>query len=369
MALVRVICFLLAAVCSVLAQPAFPLHTSSRWIVDSNNKRVKLACTNWYGAHLETYVVNGLSVQPVDSIAQLIARLGFNCVRLTFSVEMYVKNPVITNMTLVAANPSFHNRTAMEIFDATVDSLGRAGVMIVLNNHISDAGWCCSEQDGNGLWYTKTYPESVWMSMWVEFARRYASNKWVVAADLRNELRASNLGVPTWGSGSSATDWHAAATRAGNAVLAVNPNWLIIVEGLNYATQLRDVYNSPVVLYTPNRVVYSAHDYSWSQPDLSYADFQKLMGDEWGYIVSQNHSFTAPLWLGEFGTNSQSAWWTNIRQYLQGADFEWGYWSIDGYKYIGQDETFGILNADYKTLSQQWKLDDLQAIQKCHQNC
>ena len=39
----------------------------------------------------------------------------------------------------------------------------------------------------------------------------------------------------TWGDGNAATDWRLAAERAGNAILAANPNWLIFVEGIeNY---------------------------------------------------------------------------------------------------------------------------------------
>jgi endoglucanase len=48
--------------------PALPLHTQSRWIIDNNGTRVKLACVNWYGAHMENYVVNG---EKICSIAYI----------------------------------------------------------------------------------------------------------------------------------------------------------------------------------------------------------------------------------------------------------------------------------------------------------
>ena len=44
--------------------PALPLHTSSRWIVDSTGKRVKLACVNWSGAAQKDGVVSGLQHAP-----------------------------------------------------------------------------------------------------------------------------------------------------------------------------------------------------------------------------------------------------------------------------------------------------------------
>ena len=64
-------------------------------IVDSQGVRVKMACVNWYGAHMEGHVVNGLDRQLVSSIANTIKEIGFNCVRLPFSLEQYYENPYI----------------------------------------------------------------------------------------------------------------------------------------------------------------------------------------------------------------------------------------------------------------------------------
>ena len=64
-------------------------------IVDSEGNRVKMVCVNWYGAHMEGHVVNGLDRQTVFSIANTIKDIGFNCVRLPFSLEQYYDNPYI----------------------------------------------------------------------------------------------------------------------------------------------------------------------------------------------------------------------------------------------------------------------------------
>ena len=60
-----------------------------------SGQRVKLACVNWSGGQLEAYVVNGLDKQPLAFIAQKIASLGFNCVRLVNSLDVIYKNPVL----------------------------------------------------------------------------------------------------------------------------------------------------------------------------------------------------------------------------------------------------------------------------------
>lgn len=133
-----------------------PLKTQGSKIVNSEGEMVRLACTNWYGAHMERYVVHGLDLQPIDSMAEMIADQGFNCVRLPYSLEQYYLNPVVED-DAVSANPQLLGLTSLEILDATVEALTNVGIAIVLNNHISDAEWCCSNDDGNGLWYNTEY--------------------------------------------------------------------------------------------------------------------------------------------------------------------------------------------------------------------
>ena len=72
-----------------------------------------------------------------------------------------------------------------------------------------DAGWCCAEDDGNGLWFSDNWPAARFFAAWRDMAARYASNPLVAAMDIMNEPRRSRVGgcvvTPTWGTG-SATD-------------------------------------------------------------------------------------------------------------------------------------------------------------------
>ena len=54
---------------------------------------------------------------------------------------------------------------------------------------MSNAAWCCSYDDMNGLWYTPEYPEEVFFDHWAFMAQRYLHNPMVIGADLRNEVR------------------------------------------------------------------------------------------------------------------------------------------------------------------------------------
>ena len=105
----------------------------------------------------------------------------------------------------------------MEVFDRTVLSLTNAGVAVILNNHISDAMWCCGEWDENGLWYNARYSADMWLETVTEMSARYSDNLLVIGNDLRNEIRADrqNNQFACWGDGGT-NDWKAVATEAGN---------------------------------------------------------------------------------------------------------------------------------------------------------
>lgn len=218
---------------------------------------------------MQRYVVNGLDKVHIDYVPAAMAGLGFNCVRMPFSLEQFYSNPIVKSEYL-AANPQLQGLTAMEIFDKTIESLTKHGIMVILNNHISDAMWCCGADDGNGLWYNKHFTAEQWVGALEALTRRYMANPAVIGNDLRNEIRrdSQNDLTPTWGTGDH-TDWKKAAEEAGNRILSINPDLLVIIEGLSYANDLTAIKTYPIHLNVPNKLVYSAHAYSWELSDYS----------------------------------------------------------------------------------------------------
>ena len=77
--------------------------------------------------------------------------------------------------------------------------------------------WCCSEWDGNGLWYNHSYDTEQWTAGVVSISARYKDNKLVIGNDLRNEIRndVKNNQYQSWGNGAQ-NDWKLAATNCGN---------------------------------------------------------------------------------------------------------------------------------------------------------
>jgi endoglucanase len=355
------------------AAPAFPLHTSGQFVVDSNGARVHINAFNWYGSESTDYVVEGLQAQPLSSIVATIKGLGFNTVRLLWSNQMAESNPVVGNYALTA-NPSLEGKPALTIFDTVVNALTSGGIMVILDNHVSNAGWCCNTTDNNELWYNSNYPEANWIADWQMMAQRYQSNPMVIGVDLRNEPRSP----ATWG-GSSSTDWHAAAERGGNAVLAVNPGLLVFVEGVSYAGDLSGVTSLPIQLDVPNQVVYEAHDYGfWYSGFNYYSDYVNKITPKWGYLVSGSNP--QPLWVGEFGTCNGSStcvnsskssdlgnWFEDMTSYVEDYGLDWSYWAINGTTESGNGGGFGTVEG-YGVLNTSWNGSALPALTSRLQN-
>jgi endoglucanase len=354
---------------------AFPLHTSGASIVDANGAAVKLDLVNWYGAESPDYVPGGLAYQSISAIISQIISMGFNGVRLPWSNQMWESNPVVSSAYLTA-NPQFQGEHAVTIFEQVVKDLAAAGLMVVLDNHTSDAQWCCSASDGNTLWYNSGYPQSAWLADWKAVATAFKSVPQVIGADLRNEPR----GAATWG-GSQADNWQAAATTGGDALQSVDPNLLIFVEGINYAGDLSGVASLPVTLTVAHHLVYEVHDYGyWHSGVASYDAWEAQIQSDWGYLVG-----TDPLWIGEFGTCNTAAtcvsssnpsdlglWFSAFTRFLKYHNLNWSYWPVNGTesdglpgqgRTYGATETYGVLNPGWTGAASASLLSALQGIQ------
>ena len=165
---------------------ATPLSTSGRFIVDANGKRIRLAGVNWYGASEDMGVPAGLDRIDRGTLAGLIAAQGFNSVRLPFSVWMTEQTAPVPQRFL-AANPDLDGKTPLEVYDACVEALTDHGLIVIPNCHLLDFGWCCTNDDSNGLWFNDRFPAQKFTAAWQTIAKRYASNPLVAAMDIKNE--------------------------------------------------------------------------------------------------------------------------------------------------------------------------------------
>lgn len=340
------------------ATVAPPLHTDGYKIVDSKGHAVRLTSVNWYGFDQKEFVVGGLDHAPLESIIEQIQQIGVNSVRLPWANETLEHDPAVPDYA-VAANPQFKGEHAMAIMDAVIAALARAHIMVILDNHMSRADWCCSETDDNGLWYNREYPETKWLADWQAIARRYRKQPWVVGADLRNELRSG----AAWGGSDPKLDWHAAAERGGEAVLAANPRLLIMVESPDYSTNFAGFDKSPVALPVAHRLVYSPHAYDIEGHAFSSFDELKQAYDARALFLLHTKPET-PIWVGEFGAcqtldcGANSEWLKLFIRLLQeNPQISWSYWPLNGTQSSGigrkydSVESYGLLSTDYRHIA------------------
>ena len=191
--------------------PRAPLRTRGADIVDVSGERVKFEAVNWAGGENWRRVPGGLDLAPASSIARSIAAMGFNAVRLPFSVDTVLRDPPVADAA-VAANPFLFGATALGVMDAVIVELGKVGVAVILDNHMTVADWCCQRADCDGVWYhdasgdaNSTGTERAWLAALTKISARYAGAPNVVAVELKNEPREVCPGRP-WHVGSRVCD-------------------------------------------------------------------------------------------------------------------------------------------------------------------
>ncbi len=354
------------------AQTQNYLTTSGNKLFDSSGKEVRLTGVNWFGFETSLYSPHGIWTRDMKSVLQQIKDLGFNTIRVPWCNEML--NPGASVNVASFGTDGYSGispmneeeataTTPIELLDIFVNWCQENDMKIVLDNHSRAADGFLNE----AYWYTEEYSEERWINDWVFLAERYKGISAVVAMDLNNEPHGS-----TWGNSNPSTDWNKAAERCGNAVLAVNPDVLIIIEGVGefegdsywWGGQLMGAEKYPIELSTPEKLVYSAHEYGpeVSQQDwFETADFPNNMPGIWdehyNYLYENN---TSPLFIGEFGIRNQDAangiaytWFTEFMDFI-GSRYSWTFWTMNP----NSGDTGGILQDDWVNVNQ-WKLDVL----------
>ncbi|CAK8999437.1 unnamed protein product [Durusdinium trenchii] len=66
----------------------------------------------------------------------------------------------------------------------------------------------------------------------------------------------------------------------------------------------------------------------------SYEAWRKHLDDRWGYLLQEeqlDESRQAAVWVGEFGTATDSEWWKFMTRYLSERPVAgWAYWPLNG---------------------------------------
>ncbi|SCG71042.1 cellulase family glycosylhydrolase [Micromonospora coxensis] len=353
------------------------LRTNGNKIVDSTGATVRLTGINWFGMETDNKTFHGLwSNNPWRGQLDKMAGLGYNTLRIPYSNDALKPGATASGINDFV-NPDLVGLSPLQILDKVIDYAGSKGMRVILDRHRpTSAGQ-------SPLWYTSTVSEATWINDWKMLAQRYAGNPTVIGADLHNEPHAEGTNPAAtgacWGCGDTARDWRLAAERAGNAILGVQPNWLIFVEGVScpsgglsnvwdndpsndedcgwWGGNLSKAKDFPVRLNVANRLVYSPHEYATSVYEQSWfkapdypANMPAIWDKYWGYLHKQN---IAPIMMGEFGTTLQDprdkVWLENLMAYtgtgVNGMSFTYWSWNPNS------GDTGGIALDDWTTIN------------------
>ena len=388
------------------------LHCKGNKIYDMYGNEVWLTGANWFGFNCSENVFHG-AWYDVKNILSSVADRGIGFLRIPISTEllyswMIGKPNKVSSVTAsnnppyTVVNPDFYDpetdgpKNSMEIFDIIIGYCKELGIKVMIDIHSPHA-----DNSGHNyeLWYgmeTKTagvVTTEMWIDTLVWLTEKYKNDDTILAMDLKNEPHGKRgytgdkcpSDVAKWDNSKDENNWKYAAERCAKAILDVNPNMLIVVEGVEqypktekgytydtpdvwgatgdaspwypawWGGNLRGVKDYPIDLGPLNsQIVYSPHDYgpsvyaqTWFDKDFTT---QTLLDDywydTWAYINDQN---IAPLLIGEWGGHMDGGknqkWMELLRDYMIENRIHHTFWCINP----NSGDTGGLIGNDWAT--------------------
>jgi endoglucanase len=335
-----------------------PLATRGGEIVDVAGRPVVLRGVSWFGMETETHVPHGLWARDYKEMLAQIRGTGFTLVRIPYSVQAVNAKDIGGIDFSKGSNADLQGLGPLEVLDRIVAEAGRQGLLVLLDSHRLD------DTKIPELWYGDGFTEDDWIDAWRLMAKRYGRAANVIGADVKNEPH----GAASWGTDDPKTDFRLAAERCGDAIHAIAPHWLIVVEGVEknvpgqelpghwWGGNLEGVRRAPVRLKVENRVVYSPHEYGpgvneteWFKDPSFPANMEKRWETGFYAIVREG---IAPVLVGEFGGRQtgpdtpEGVWQRAFVEYLREKRLGFIYWSWNP----NSSDTGGVLADDWLTV-------------------
>lgn len=414
------------------------LHAVGSRLYDKDGNEVWLTGANWFGFNCGENLAHGLYAADCDEFLSNVADKGINLVRIPISTELLVSwmngtpNPVssvnagynppediIGEDGTVTKAGSYVNinkdfvlsdgktiKDSMEIFDVIMKKMKDYGLKVMIDVHSPAAH---NSGHNYNLWYYNPSAEQadgmavgadgkeITYDMWKDsitwLAEKYNNDDTIIGYDLKNEPHGKRgydgttcpEGIAKWDGSTDLNNWAYSATDCANSILKVNPNALIMIEGVEqypktekgytydtadiwqasaevspwygawWGGNLRGVKDYPI---TPDsgtsQIVYSPHDYgpsvydqTWFQKDFTT---QTLLDDywydTWAYI---NDKEIAPLLIGEWGGHMDGGknqkWMELLRDYMINNHINHTFWCLNP----NSGDTGGLLGYDFTT--------------------
>ncbi len=348
------------------------LHAKGSRLYDMNGNEVWLTGANWFGFNCTENSPHYLWSGDIDDLVKDIADHGVNVLRLPVSTELLYNwmigdpDPIESinpnndpsypfNVDLIKADGSIVN--SKELFDILLAKCKKYGVKAFIDIHSPESN---NSGHNYGLWYGKSFEANngktveVTTDVWIETlawcAEEYKNDDTLIGFDLKNEPHSKYGGAPVdaiWDDSNAPNNWKKAAEDCANAILANNPNALILIEGVEgfeghgawWGGNLRGVAKYPVMPTSgTSQIVYSPHDYGPIVSDQSWfhKDFteQTLLDDywyeTWAYLVEKD---MYPLLIGEWGgrldDGDNEKWLGLLRDYMINHHINHTFWCLN----------------------------------------
>lgn len=398
------------------------LHAVGSRLYDKDGNQVWLTGANWFGMNCTENFPHGLWSADADELLSSVADHGINIIRFPISTELLVSwmngepyKPVgltASKDPYYLFNPDFcdengNTMDSMGIFDVLMKKCKKYGIKALIDIHSP-----ASHNSGHNynLWYyepsaadadnmaanSKT-GEEITYDMWIEsvtwLAEKYKNDDTIIAYDLKNEPHGKRgyngttcpTDIAKWDDSEDMNNWAFAATECGNSILDVNPNALILIEGVEqypktekgytydtadiwqasadvspwygawWGGNLRGVKDYPIDFGSKSRnsqIVYSPHDYGPSVYNQTWFDkdftTQTLLDDywydTWAYINDQD---IAPLLIGEWGGHMDGGknqkWMELLRDYMIDNHINHTFWCLNP----NSGDTGGLLDSSF----------------------
>ncbi len=383
------------------------LHASGSRLYDKDGNQVWLTGANWFGLNCIEYSPHYLYAGDIDDMLSEVADRGINVIRFPISTELILSwmngepyqisaggmqasyNPpqdmddgnggIIKAGTYGRINKDFVEADGKTLitsdrgFDIILDKCKKYGIKAFIDIHSPHAD---NSGHNYNLWYGKEtttggtmVTTDIWMDTLVWLADKYKNNDTLIGYDLKNEPHGKGPEgdkAAKWDGSTDENNWAYAATKCADAILDVNPNALIFIEGVEQSlsgampgdywgiADRRD--NSPYIgawwggnfrgareypikpKHGTSQIVYSPHDYgpsvyaqTWFNKDFTE---QTLLDDywydTWAYI---NEEDIAPLLIGEWGGHMDGAenqkWMELLRDYMIKNHINHTFWCLN----------------------------------------
>lgn len=173
-------------------KPGFLNFYGSEGQLYANCKPFAIKGVNWFGSEGPQGVLEGLDRKPLAFFFEFFRRHRFNALRLPFNHKSVSENrPIPVSRISQTHNPMLF-RPASNVGIDYIESLKQVvlaaeqqRVLVMLSAHrLAPIDW-----PGDGLWYSREFPESRLMETWTKLCEEFCNSWNVFAVDISHGTR------------------------------------------------------------------------------------------------------------------------------------------------------------------------------------